>query len=334
MRAAALVLLMVLGLALSGCTAQKTKYSRSWMDIFDTVTTVTGYASSEKEFLEKAGEIYGELKRYHQLYDIYQEYEGMVNLCTLNARAGETVKTGPEIIALLKFGQEVCEFSGGRTDITIGALLKIWHEAREKGIAEPENAALPEAESLREAAEHRGFDRILIDEEQGTVCLTDPEMRLDVGALAKGFAAQQVCAGLETGYLISVGGNVYATGPKADGSSWSVGVQAPDGNGLLHALKLSAGAVVTSGDYQRYYEVDGKKYHHIIDPDTLYPAERWQAVTVICPDSGLGDALSTTLFLMSREEGQQLLERFGAEASWMSRDGTMYYSPGYEKQMK
>ena len=110
-----------------------------------------------------------------------------------------------------------------------------------------------------------------------------------------------------------------------------MGIQDPDGGGegYLTKVGLTRGAVVTSGDYQRYYTVDGKNYHHIIDPRTLYPGEMWRAVTVICGDSGLADALSTSLFLMTREEGEALLRQFDAEAMWIDREGTMFFSPGF-----
>ena len=150
-----------------------------------------------------------------------------------------------------------------------------------------------------------------------------------MGALAKGYAVQKVCETLPEGYLLSVGGNVVATGPKPDGSAWTVGVQDPDaaGEAYIHKLSISRGSVVTSGDYQRRYTVDGERYHHIIDPDTLFPADRWCAVTVIAADSGIADALSTTLFLMDREEGQKLLDQTGREALWIGKDGTQVIQP-------
>ena len=113
-----------------------------------------------------------------------------------------------------------------------------------------------------------------------------------------------------------------------------VGIQNPeDTSGFLQKVALKKGSVVTSGDYQRLYVVDGKPYHHIIDPETLYPGEKWRAVTVVVGDSGLADALSTTLFLMDREEGQALLERFGAEAAWTGPDGKTVMSPGYAERI-
>ena len=204
-----------------GCFAAANRYQSVFMDLFDTVTSVTGYAQSEDEYQQEVGKFYEGMKRYHQLYDIYHEYEGMVNLCTLNRRAGETVPVDREIIDLLVFAREVSGFSGGRTDASLGSVLNLWHEARENGIENPVNACLPEESALAEAAVHTGFDKIEIDEETGTVRFTDTLLRLDVGALAKGYAVQRVCENIKSGYLFSVGGNVFATGPKADGSAWT-----------------------------------------------------------------------------------------------------------------
>jgi len=173
---------------------------------------------------------------------------------------------------------------------------------------------------------------VVIDETASTVFLSDPDMRLDVGAIAKGWSVQRVCEGAPKGILISVGGNVFSTGPKDEaGTPWVIGVQNPDGgDNYLHTLYLTSGSVVTSGDYQRAYMVDGKMYHHIIDPETLYPSTYWRSVTIVCPDSGLADALSTALFVLSQEEGQRLLDKFEAQAMWVAADGTITYSPGFE----
>ena len=129
-----------------------------------------------------------------------------------------------------------------------------------------------------------------------------------------------------------MGGNVCATGPKDEnGTPWRVGVQNPDGgDDYLHTLNITNQSVVTSGDYQRCFMVDGEFYHHIIDPDTLFPSKYWRSVTIVCNDSGLGDALSTALFLLPLEEGLALLENCGAEALWVNEAGEKYYSPGFQ----
>jgi len=190
---------------------------------------------------------------------------------------------------------------------------------------------------LLEARLHTGFDKLELDPEKNTVRFLDPLLRLDVGAVAKGYAVQQVCNTMPDGMLVSVGGNVVATGPKADtGDKWTVGVQDPLGeaNQYINKLILDSGAVVSSGDYQRRFTWNGKTWHHIIDPETLLPAELWHGVTVVCSDSGIADGLSTALFLSSLEEGKNLLREYGAEAVWVALDGTVYYSDGYNKYVK
>ncbi len=167
--------------------------------------------------------------------------------------------------------------------------------------------------------------------------ITDPKVRLDVGAIGKGYAVEQICRSLPEGLLLSVGGNVRATGSNLmTGESWTAGVQNPDGswNDYLHVLAVDGVSLVTSGDYQRYYTVGGVRYGHIIDPRTLYPSGRWRAVCILVPDSGVADALSTALYLLDVEEGQKLLDAFGAQALWIAQDGTQVFSPGFEQYLR
>lgn len=168
-----------------------------------------------------------------------------------------------------------------------------------------------------------------------TSCIIDA-VQADVGAIAKGYAVQQVCGSAPAGLLISVGGNVCATGPKPEtGQPWVVGIQNPDApEEYLHTIYVEDFSVVTSGDYQRYFTVDGVAYHHIIDPDTLFPADCWRSVTILCPDSGLADALSTALFTLPQQEGQALLDAFGAQAMWVHPDGSILYSPGFREHIR
>ena len=110
---------------------------------------------------------------------------------------------------------------------------------------------------------------------------------------------------------------------------WVIGVQNPSEDSYLHTLYVDNECVVTSGDYQRYYVVDGKVYHHIIDPNTLLPGTRWRSVSIVCADSGLADALSTALFLLPLEDGMQLAEKCDAEAMWVDAEGNQYYTPDF-----
>ena len=330
-----LALLLSLCLLLSGCAGageEQKQYTATFLTVFDTVTTIIGRDVSEESFTEKTQAVHDVLLHYHQLFDIYNEYEGLNNLKTINDHPGEPVAVEQSVIDLLLDCKAYYELTGGRVNAAMGSVLYLWHEAREDGLNDIANAYLPDGEALREAAAHAGWDNVVIDDEANTVTITDPRLRLDVGAIAKGWSVQRAAETAPEGLLISVGGNVCATGPKdASGTPWVVGVQDPDGGeNYLHTLYLTRGSMVTSGDYQRAYLVDGEIYHHIIDPDTLYPGKLWRAVTVVCPDSGLADALSTALFLLPMEEGQALLDKCGSEAMWVDANGEIFYSNGFK----
>lgn len=333
--------LLILCLLLSGCAGQsepeKKQYTATFLTLFDTVTSIVGRADSESEFMETAQAIHDALLEYHKLFDIYNEYDGLNNLKTINDHAGkEPVTVDARIIALLSDCKAYYEATGGVVNVAMGSVLQLWHEARNDGIDDPVNAYLPDYDGLKAAAEHMDLSAVEIDEKASTVYITDPAVQLDVGAVAKGWSVQRVCEEAPTGLLISVGGNVCATGPKDEtGTAWVVGIQNPDGGeNYLHTLYLTTGSVVTSGDYQRAYMVDGVMYHHIIDPNTLFPSTLWRSVTIVCDDSGLADALSTALFLLPQEDGQQLLDQFGAKAMWVDQEGNLLYSTGFEELIR
>lgn len=328
---------ILLALSLCGCAAaqesEQTQYQATFLTLFDTVTTIAGRDSSEEAFQEKAQAIHDGLLEYHQLFDIYNEYDGINNLKTINDQAGVApVVVDERIVELLSACEKFYQDTNGKVDVTMGSVLYLWHQARTRSLDDPANASLPDEDALKVASLHTGFSSLVIDKDASTVYLTDPDARLDVGAVAKGWATEQVAKNAPSGLLISVGGNVRATGPKdASGTPWVVGVTDPDSqNDFLHTLYVTNGSVVTSGDYQRYFVVDGTAYHHIIDPETLYPAAYWRSVTIVCPDSGIADALSTALFLLPQEEGQALLDQFDAKAMWVDAQGNFYYSPGFQ----
>lgn len=334
MRRRILPLLLALCL-LTGCApkadSSEKQYTATFLTLFDTVTTVVGRAESEEAFQRKAQAVHDALLPYHQLFDIYNEYDGITSLKAVNDHAAAApVAVDKAIIDLLLDCKEYYTLTGGKVNVAMGSVLSLWHEAREASISDPAHAFLPDQGSLEEAAKHADFDSVVIDEEASTVFFTDPLVKLDVGAVAKGWAAQRVAETAPEGLLISVGGNVCATGPKDEkGTPWVVGVNDPDGGNYLHTLTITGGSLVTSGDYQRYFLVDGKVYHHIIDPETLYPSAYWRSVTILCGDSGLADALSTALFLLPQAEGQAILDKCGAEAMWVDAEGNEFFSPGF-----
>ncbi len=340
----AVILILLLALNTAACAAdpEKKRYEAEFLTLFDTVTRIVGYDDSKQAFSDQAQLIHDCLEEYHQLYDIYHDYEGINNIKTINEQAGiAPVKVDRRIIDLLLYAREAYELTGGKVNVAFGSVLKLWHDHRTQGIDDPDHATLPPVAQLKEAAGHTDMDKVIIDEENSTVFLEDPEMSLDVGAIAKGYATEQVCKiatenGFDSG-LISVGGNVRAIGVRGDGVKWKVGIQNPideDGENISQ-VALTDAALVTSGIYERFYIVDGKQYHHIIDPETLFPSEYFASVTILCENSGMADALSTAIFNMSFEEGKALLERLNnTEALWVFTDGTVKSSSGFENYIE
>lgn len=343
-RILASVLAITLLFQLSGCSKENERYQAQFLELFDTVTTIIGYAKDKDTFSDYAQLIYDTLNEYHELYDIYNDYEGINNIKTINDNAGiAPVKVDQKIIDLLKFSKEAYDLSDGEVNVAFGAVLRIWHEYREDGIAYPDKAELPPMDLLKENAKYTDINKVIIDEKAGTVFLEDSKMKLDVGAIAKGYATEQVVRILSdkiiNNVLLSVGGNVRAVGGRGEkGQAWNVGVQNPDiesKDQYLLITELENLSLVSSGDYERYYTVAGKEYHHIIDPETLMPATYFTAVSIICEDSGLADALSTITFNMPLEEGRKLIEALpDVEAMWVMKDGELIYSTGFESFIK
>lgn len=328
--------------ACSGHT--KKRYDASFLELFDTVSVIVGYTENKDVFTRYSQMAYDELEVYNQLFDIYNDYDGVNNIKTINGNAGvKPVKVDQKILDLLSFSGEMDKKTDGKVNIAFGDVLSLWHDHRTAGQSDPESATLPDYEELKARNLHINIDDMIIDEKASTVYLKDPEMSLDVGAIAKGYAVERTAvtlqkAGFENG-AISVGGNVRTIGNKFDEKGreipWSVGIQNPDLSSedkTLYILHLSGESLVTSGVYERYYTVDGKQYHHIIDPETLMPAEYFLSVSIICKDSGMADALSTAVFNMPYEEGSKLIEKLdGVEALWVFPDYSTKYSSGFEK---
>lgn len=347
-RVLSVLLVLVMLCNVTGCAnSRETRYEASFLELFDTVTKIVGYAKNKEEFTEYTQLIYDELKVYHELYDIYHDYDGINNIKTINDNAGiKPVKVDQKIIDLIKLSKEAYELTEGKMNIALGAVLTLWHDYRERGTQDPENAALPPMEELKERAEHTNIEDVILNEEESTVYLKDPKMSLDVGSVGKGYATEQVSKTLkEKGYLhvmLSVGGNLKAIGTKLTDNNkeipWSAGVQNPDmesENTNLYILNLEDYSLVTSGVYQRYYTVDGKQYHHIIDPNTLMPSDYFLSVSIVCKDSGMADILTTALFNMSYEDGLKFIEKFDeTQALWVFKDGSMKYTAGFEQMIK
>ncbi|MCX8131101.1 MAG: FAD:protein FMN transferase [Clostridia bacterium] len=341
-------------LLVTGCTATKPenrkyhKYSYEFLGAFDTMIQFMGYAENESQFEDMAKKGQARFEYLHKLYDKYSSYDGISNIKTINDNAGnKPVEVQQEIIDLILFSKEMYGKTGGKVNIALGPVLSIWHDYREEGRNTPEHARLPDMESLKKAALKTDIDKIEISVSKKTVFLKEAGMSLDIGAVAKGYATEVVARELSsagfTSFIISSGGNVRTVGKPMDGTrnKWGIGIQDPNSNDNIHEstnldiVYMTDASLVTSGDYQRNYKVNGQIIHHIIDPVTLLPANHYRSVTIMTKDSGLADFMSTTAFLLPYDESRKLIEDMeGVDALWVMPDGSINVTDNMKKVLK
>ncbi|NLX82448.1 MAG: FAD:protein FMN transferase [Clostridiales bacterium] len=311
---------------------------------FDTAITIIGFAESKTVFDELTAKAEQMFNEYHRQFNQYYPYEGLHNLYYLNNNAGKApVVVQKELFDLLSWCKTNQPKTKGRVNIALGTVLSLWHDERENAEMHPDRAKLPEMEHLLEAAKHTNFDDVVLDQDKQTVFYADPLLKLDLGAVAKGYATELVSQYLlhspMPNFIVNAGGNVRAGLPPLDGrDAWGIGIQDPDvslvlpgGNDIIDVLYLSDMSSVTSGDYQRYFTVDGVRYHHLVAPDTLMPPSYIRSVTIITQDSGIADLLSTAVFLMPFEEGYAFVESLpDVEALWVLNDRSIKMTKGAE----
>lgn len=325
------------------------KYSYEFTGTFDTVIQFIGYAPDKATFdtRAKAGE--RAFRELNQLFDAYNDYAGVRNIKAINDEAGKApVAVDQRIIALLQNVQQWRATLTPLVDVTLGPVISLWADYRTKALADPEQGSPPPQERLASALLLTGASDVVIDKSAGTVFLKRAGMKLDVGAVAKGYAtelvAQQLASQGVSSMIINAGGSSVRLVGKPDTqqrNTWNIAIQNPEF--LLHSQDYDGGeppqtltvihatdaSIVTSGDYQRYYQVEDQVYHHIISPQTGMPVHYYRAVTVVVRDSGLADFLSTALFLLPPDESQALVHRRpGVEALWVYADGHVEMTDG------
>ena len=336
--AAALILIIILYTA-SGGNGGYRRFQTQMAGYFDSFIIFAGYAESEEEFERYAAVLFDKLGELHRLYDIFNPYEGVNNLYTVNAHAGiGPVEVEQPVIGLLTAAKEAYIITEGMTTVAMGPVLRIWHEYRRLAAANPGYAALPSMDKLAAANKLTNIDDILIDKENGTVFLRLEGMSLDVGAIAKGYAAglamQEVIAAGMPAALLSAGGHVVAHGHPPGRSAWNVGIQNPDtapgAPQTVDTVVLAGGTLSVSGDYERFFGVGDRRFGHIIDPATLMPPYRFRQVAVWHENSWMADVISTALFILTPEEGMRMAEKHGAEALWIDAGGEWLATSGYK----
>lgn len=313
------ILLLCAALAMAaGCAFAPQKNTAVGFHM-DTVITITGYCG--EELLSEAIDLCAEYERM-----LSRTVEGS-DIWNINHSGGQPVTVSDSTAEVLALALEVCEKSSGALDITIAPAVDLWD-------FKSGETALPSEEAIAAATERVDYTKVILE---GNTVRIPEGMEIDLGAVAKGYIADRAAEfladnGVESAAL-NFGGNVIAMGSKPDGSGWNIGIQdpaAPTGDSI-EVLSVRDVSVVTSGVYQRGFDLDGVRYHHILDSATGWPVQNGVAsVTIISQESVLGDALSTACFAMGKE-GLAFAESMGAEAVMIYADGTMECTDGAQK---
>ncbi len=311
--------LLLLSLFFSGCTRKEPIHKSGFY--FDTVISITLYDPSKT----------AELEHCFTLAEQYENYFSTSipdsDISQINAAAPHSVPVHPETLELIQKGLSYAAVSKGKFDITIGKLAELWD-------FESEAPKLPNAVAVAKAAAAVDYRKVSVNGNE--VALTDPDAALDLGGIAKGYIADKMkeyllSQGITSG-LINLGGNVLTIGTKEDGSAYTIGIQKPfDETGAsVASVSIKDQTVVTSGVYERYFEQNGTRYHHILDTGTGYPYDNGLlSVSVICNNSADGDGLSTSCFALGLTKGMELIESLEhTEAIFITSDGKLHCSSG------
>lgn len=313
-------------LFLTGCSKLPSEKDLTYTDtLFDTMIRVQILDPVDKEVLDGC-------KKLCQKYDnLFSKTNENSDIYKINTAGGNSVEVSKETVKLIKKGLYYCDLSGGLFDITIGAVSNIWD-------FQAEEPSVPSSDAIAGAVSHVNYRNVIIEDDT-TVRLTDPNAAIDVGAIAKGYIADRIKEYLKDQgvkhAVIDLGGNILVLGTKTDGSKYNIGIQKPfDETGTpITSVKVENQSVVTTGIYQRYFEIDGTRYHHILDPATGRPCENTlYSVTIITDSSLTADALSTVCYLMGYERGMNLIKQLeNVDAVFITDDEELHYSDNFLK---
>ncbi len=280
-----------------------------------TSISITLYDTDDEEILSGAFDIISDIERKISI-NSENSY-----ISKVNASSGkESVVLSDDVYSLVEYAMEIGERTGYLFNPAIGALTKLWNIGSG-------DERVPSREEIDRALELVSPEDVILNDDEKSVFLRKEGMKLDLGGIGKGYAADRV-----RDYLISkgvrrailnLGGNIYAMGEKDEETPWTVGILSPiDESGILTTVKVVSKSVVTSGAYERYFIEDGVRYHHIIDSKTGYPSDSdLVSSSIVSESSTLADALSTAVFIGGIESAEELSESFGVEIILADKDG-------------
>lgn len=326
-----LISILILSTMAVGCTNEKgeSKTLSKTEFLMDTVMTVKVFDYANEDLME---DIFDRLREIEAKMSVTIDTS---DISVLNQNAGvKPVKVDKETYLVLKKAKEYAKLSNGHYDPTIGPLVDLWDVKSE----EKDRDSIPSKDEIKEKMELIDYSKLELLDNQN-VFLMEKNMKVNLGSIVKGYATDQVKKILTDngvkGAIIDLGGNIYAYGDK-EGEKWRIGVQDPNkATGIAFGtLNIRNKSIVSSGSYERYFTYKNKRYHHILNPKTGYPAENELfGVTVVSDESIDGDALSTSLFVLGLEEGKKLASELdGIEAIFMTYDDEVYIPKKYDEE--
>lgn len=331
-----IIVLIFVILNLSLCTNSKNQYYEKSNIVMDTVVTLSAYGINSKEAVEES------FNRLNEINEMASTNISTSDIYKINSSSGiGYVKVRPEILKMIETSIEYSKLSDGAFDITIGPIINLW------GIG-TDSEKIPSEEEIKAKLQLVGYDKISINENDSSVRLEKQGMSIDLGSIAKGFAVDEVLKiykkyNIENGLINLGSSSIYALGKNKDNNDWAVGIKHPrseDSNEYMGVIKLSNESLSTSGDYERYFIKDNKRYHHIIDPKTGYPVDNGvMSDTIVINDdtqnSGmLADILTTTVFTLGPEKGLKLINSLpGVSCEITTADYKVYTSEGFKDKI-
>ena len=297
------------------------------MDTLVTITVVSRSSSDADEVIDKG---FHEIERLEKAANFYSPDS---EISQINTHAGiSAIKVSSDILELLTKARYVSEKTDGAFDLTIGPVISLYDF--HKQIA-PDNAAIIKNLTLV------NFRDIVINRDQSTVFLRRKGMLIDSGGIMKGYAASKAAEvlkkhGVNSG-IVAVAGDISTFGLKPDGSPWRVGIRDPRARGkdeVMAALQLRDMSISTSGDYERFFIMNGRRFHHLISPKTGYPSGECRSVSIIATDGAFADAFATGIFMLGPETGVKILEEIGLEGIIIDRKGSLHTTPGIRERLE
>ncbi len=317
-------LLIILFISLFNCNSGIQKYSETRFKM-GTVVQITVFEKDEEAAYQQINRGFAEIDR---VADIFWEGNPDSEIYKFNHRRSDSVTVSGEVAALLARAAQLSKNTGGAFDMTVGTLKNLYNFKKDE-------EKIPDTATVKQTLRHIGYDKLTVNLEENLLISDNQSFQILTGAIVKGYAAERaagVMAGNnEFGILINAGGDIRAT-KRWDDTKWIVGIQDPKNKGrLLGTVSIYEGAVVTSGDYEQFSVINGRRYHHIINPLTGFSAGLSRATTVIAPNAELADALATGLFVLGPDEGLKVLEKYpDVECLWVDWDGNMIQSDGFK----